>query len=785
MVVARGTDRKSLLPPTARDTDTQFTFNVSRLPKKGRTIVAVRARADLGHEYRLRVRIAPRGRAYLSVGRFAPAGQATYSVGSEKALPFRIKPGVNYRVRASVTGTSPVTVRVKAWPQRWREPSWRLVVRDARPDRLATSGRVGFLAYVAPNGATTTVAVDSLRSVGVPAPLAPRPPVPTPTPTPTPTTPTPPVAPAGLVGARLPISVPVESLAGSVVYIAPDGDDAASGTREAPMRTLRAAISRVRTGTNPTVVVRGGLYREGRVTIPEGPAVRVLAYPGELPEFRGSVPFQDGWTVEDGLSWHAYTPQPVTNGGGISFTSGQNLTGEGVGKYPDQAWVGGTRLRQVTARSAVVPGTFWVDRSNGRIYLSTSDVIAGGVEVSGLDVFLTIQAPGTVVEGIRINRFSNSADDQGVVRFLSTADGTLLRDVQVFDAAFQAVSMAGRQSTTGLLAGVTLENVTIAGANWMGITATLVDDLTLRRVLFQSLNLAREFRTSPASGAIKATRTRHALIEASQVRDVVGHGFWFDQSSAHVVIAGNDLSGVSGSSVFFEISDDLLLINNFVRSTGERVAKLAGASGLKLVNNTLVGAADPVGIYVDSRSKPGCADPSLPLCEGSYSSDRDTVRPRLATLDWMPRLDLMINNVLANPRSKGYCGAVTTMCIMQRNELAYAPIESIIHKADPVRGIPQTRIDGNVYANGTGPIAVASSLGSFASHTALASRLAGAPVGIAGLEAAGRSGLGWVGSDGTPTSALVAAHGQAVPIPTDPAINAYLPAGWRMYGAVR
>ena len=46
----------------------------------------------------------------------------------------------------------------------------------------------------------------------------------------------------------------------------------------------------------------------------------------------------------------------VTDGSGISFTSGQNLAGDRVGKYADQVWIGGAQLRQVSTKAAVVAG---------------------------------------------------------------------------------------------------------------------------------------------------------------------------------------------------------------------------------------------------------------------------------------------------------------------------------------------------------------------------------------------------------------------------------------------
>jgi hypothetical protein len=258
------------------------------------------------------------------------------------------------------------------------------------------------------------------------------------------------------------------------------------------------------------------------------------------------------------------------------------------------------------------------------------------------------------------------------------------------------------------------------------------------------------------------------------------HGLWFDQSNVDVDVVGNTMSGNTGSAVFFEISDDLLLANNFITAPGEKAVRLHGSSGLKLVNNTIVGGAEPVGIYTDVRSIPGCADPSKPLCADSYSSDRDTLRPRPATLDWMPRLDLMINNVIVYPSGSGWCGT-TTFCITLKSGTASTTLDAVIHKADPTRGIPQTVINGNVYANGTGSVIHAADR-TYTSASAFAAVVAATPISISGAEANSKTGNSWVNRDGTPTAALAAAHSEAAPVPTHADVNQYIPAGTRHYG---
>ncbi len=506
-----------------------------------------------------------------------------------------------------------------------------------------------------------------------------------------------------------------------------------------------------------------------------------MAYPGEVPVFNGAQALPNGWVSEGSLRYHSYSVQPVTDGSGISFSSGQNLTGDKVGKHPDQAWIGSTQLRQVTAKSAVSAGKFWVDAGNSRIYLSGADVAKGNVEVSDRDVFVSISGAGSTLEGLQITRFSNSANDYGVVRVNPGAHGTTMRNVEITDAAFQAVQYAGSSP----IKGATMTNVTIARANWMGVSSTLVDDLTMKAVKITDLNQFGEFTSSPQSGALKTSRNRAVKVLDSVITNNNSHGLWFDQSNVDVDVAGNTITGNSGSSVFFEISDDLLMINNYVRSTGgSRALKIAGSSGVKLLNNTIVGGADPIGVYVDNRSKPGCADPSKPLCANSYNSDRDSVRTLPDTLDWMPRIDLMLNNIITTPTATGYCGTRTALCITASNNGATAPINTIIHKADPSRGIPQTRIDGNVYANGTSTT-IATAIGTHTTHTTFTTAMKNNPVNITGIDTNSKTGTQWTNPDGTPTPTLNTHHNQAIPTPTNTNINQYLPPNTHHYGTTR
>ena len=359
---------------------------------------------------------------------------------------------------------------------------------------------------------------------------------------------------------------------------------------------------------------------------------------------------------------------------------------------------GGTQLRQVTAKSAVAAGTFWVDAANTRIYLAGTDVAKGGVEVSDRDVFVTISGAGSALEGLRITRFSNSANDYGVVRVNPGAHGT--------DAAQRGDHRCGvpgravrRQLTApGRVAGerdggpVELDGGVVEPGGQPDPAPVLVTEL----------NQFGEFTHAPQSGALKTSRNRAVKVLDSVITNNNSHGLWFDQSNVDVDVVGNTITGNAGSAVFFEISDDLLMVNNYIRSTGgARALRSPARRGSSW--STTPSSAGPTRWGSTSTAGPSPAAPTpANRCAPAPTAPTGTpYAPCPATLDWMPRIDLMINNIIAYPTATGYCGTSTALCITAANGTATAPIQTVIHKADPARGIPQTRIDGNVYANGT------------------------------------------------------------------------------------
>jgi hypothetical protein len=601
-------------------------------------------------------------------------------------------------------------------------------------------------------------------------------------------------------GAQLPISYDIASLTGTVRYVAPNGSNSNSGTTvNAPYATLAHAHSNVPAGG--TIVLLEGIYRN-QFNTGISKSIRVIAYPGHIPEFRGSVLVpsagsgNSGWNIDGTQQWRSYQPIPLSDGSGIPFSTGmQNLTGDGVGRYPDQVWINNSMLQQVSNRSQLQDGKFWVDRTTNRLYMTTKDAQQSGIEVTTHPASttstsayraLSITGQNVKIEGIKFSRYANTPNAYGVITAQQGAHNLFMKNVEISDSSFMAMIVTGGNSGSAPFNdNTTLENVTMERNNWMGLAAIYTNDLTLKGVKIAESNQFDEFTYSPQSGALKGGKTWRTKVTDSLISENHSHGLWFDQSNYDTTIANNKIIDNLGRGVFFEISDKLLLINNYIRSgnTGQPV-KLAGSSGLQLVNNTIIGGTDPVGVYVDDRSKPGCAVPDTPNCAHTPSDWDKRRSPLPVTLDWMPRIDLMINNIIAYPAtaSSSLCGAAIPLCITtSHGSSVVVPLQNIIHKADASRGIPQTIMNGNVYANGSSTLIRAGST-NYSTLAAFTGAMAESPVSISGIEAISKQGNSWVNLDGSATSVLSGVNGQAIPIPTDPKINQYIPAGTRRYG---
>ena len=488
-----------------------------------------------------------------------------------------------------------------------------------------------------------------------------------------------------------------------------------------------------------------------------------------------------------------------------------------VGYFPDQVWVGDRALTQVLDESLVGPGRFYVARSAdtdaapppGTVVLDAEDVAdLGQLRVSGASgSFLRVLADGVTVSGLEVRR--TSGDWSAPALHVGAVSGTRLTDLTLRDVAAIGVVVAGERQSKTLARDTTITGLVVERAGWSALVATYTDDTHLSDSRFADTDPESEFREAPQRGAIKATRNDRMTVVDSDFTGNSAYALWWDQSNYDVTLARSRFTDNVQAAVFFEISHGLTMVDNLVTGVRDGPSlRLVGSSGLTLVNNTIVGGGGGVAVLTDARSRdysagrPCSEHPArygepgdLAVCNIPYASDLDRVRPgafggpgtvnQTPLLTWRPHVDVMVNNVLADPTGPGFCSQTTAFCVAGYTrwggEITEVPLSSILSEA--------TVLDGNVYQAGA-PIAllragpdqpggvVADNLDVLRGPTGL-----GSDYYALDVEQHGLAGPGWVSSSGAPSEALSARQGQAAPVPDDPAITAYIPAGSRSYGS--
>lgn len=462
-----------------------------------------------------------------------------------------------------------------------------------------------------------------------------------------------------------------------------------------------------------------------------------------------------------------------------------------------------TQLTVTSAFLTTVSNTRIRRNGNHRLYLVTSDADCNGstCEVSSKQNFLSINASGVELKGITVERYSNTLAKFGILIVNNQADTFKLTSVLFDSCALTCMSLAG-DTSAGLLDNITFSHVSITNMKFLGINPVYTNTLTVDLLKCTGSDPLDEYTASPQSGCMKLSRTYGTVITNSRIADNRMIGIWFDETNQLATVCNNTIvnnGAVTGeTSFFFEISDRLILCNNYIQSPIRPGAKMSGSSGIRAWNNTFVGGADPFEMTADSRSNLTlhCADPAFALCSGSFASNRWTssIIARASTADWMPRLDEFFNNIVVNPTgTSDVCNVSTAFCVNAYHGTApgsEATIQSIIHPADVGRGIPATTMNTNVYANGTSGNIIARRINSGAATTytqaALAtwtSYLAGAPVSISGLDAssiADPTGTTYVDAAGVPTGSLT--HSNATAIPSDIAALMGVSVGTKRFG---
>jgi CSLREA domain-containing protein len=173
IAVAAGGNRSAVLTgASALDVELSFRVATDKVGVGGSQFVyGVLRRVSSTTEYRIKLRLPPNGNVLLQAS--SVSGNVETAIGSEVLVAgLNHTPGGFIRVRAQISGSSPTTIRIRAWADGTTEPStWQYSASNSAAG-LQVAGAVGLRAYLA--SATTNGPVlfsfDDLRATSLGGP---------------------------------------------------------------------------------------------------------------------------------------------------------------------------------------------------------------------------------------------------------------------------------------------------------------------------------------------------------------------------------------------------------------------------------------------------------------------------------------------------------------------------------------------------------------------------------------------------------------------------------------
>jgi len=347
-------------------------------------------------------------------------------------------------------------------------------------------------------------------------------------------------------------------------FVSPDGQDTNTGRTVNSPWSVAKAIAAAPSGA--TIIFRGGVYRDVQVNIRKN--LTLQAYPHEKPWIKGSVVVND-W-VKDGNIWRkdGWEHSFPFKGQPESLDPNYPLAG-----HRDMVFINNVTQKQVGSKSQVVPGTFYVDAANKKLYIG-SNPAGKTVESTAKEFAFTTSnsAENTVIRGLGITHYADNAINirrpnvtlENNTLIWNGLNGVLLTDT---DAVLRGniLSYNGRQGVAGVYAHrMLLENNVL------------------------SHNNVENFSKQWGAAGIKTIWTDGLVWRGNLVEHNNAIGLWIDESTTNSTVVNNVVRKNASIGIMYEIAHKAIIASNVVYENAPAGIMVLNASSARIYNNTLV-----------------------------------------------------------------------------------------------------------------------------------------------------------------------------------------------------
>jgi hypothetical protein len=412
----------------------------------------------------------------------------------------------------------------------------------------------------------------------------------------------------------IPQSYPLPQAA-HLYYVAPDGGAEASGATLAEPTTLETAISRVVTGD--AIVLRGGTYRTGGLTLNQG--ITLQPYADERPVLKGTLVATKWETLRNNVwrtRWTRLFPAAPL---GWWRREREGMVTPLHRFNNDMVFLDGELLRSAGWEGELDAHSFYIDYTSGYVYIG-ADPANRLVEITAFDVALlrtsrpvhgrTSDRKGPVIRGLTFTQYAYRAIDIEAKTPVGSVDeptndpdgpadpSTYGKEVVGTTLEHVTISYCSRVAGYFRGDGLVIRHSLVSDTSTEGIYVIGSSDVLLEKNIVRRNNVERLTGYYPA--AVKIFNQSHRVT----VRDnlVIDHpysnGVWYDVGNVDGVFVNNWVEGAL-DCFFFEISKGAIAAGNVFVNCDKGI-RVLNASNVRAYHNTLVNA--PASFERNERS---------------------------------------------------------------------------------------------------------------------------------------------------------------------------------------
>jgi len=391
--------------------------------------------------------------------------------------------------------------------------------------------------------------------------------------------------------------------AAHVYYAAPDGKADSPGTALEQPTTLEAAIERVVTGD--ALVMRGGLYRTGGLSLNQG--ITMQPYAGERPILKGTEVAtkwealrNNGWKT----SWNRLFPAAPL---GWWQRDREGMRTPLHRFNNDMVFVDGELLKSVGWEGDLDAHSFYIDYKSGNVYIGV-DPTNRLVEITAFDSALVrTSSPvhgkasdhkGPVIRGIAFTQYAYRALEVEGKQHFTVADEPTDEPVGPADPAtfgkevtgtvLENVTITYCSRVAGYFRGdgLVIRNSLVSDTSTEGIYVIGSSDVLLEKNIFRRNNIKQLTGYYPAAVKIFNQTRRVTCRDNLVIEQPYSNGIWYDVGNRDARFVNNWIEGAI-DGFFFEISRGATVAGNvFVRC--DKGVRVLNSADVRVYNNTFV-----------------------------------------------------------------------------------------------------------------------------------------------------------------------------------------------------